>query len=355
MAKTEKNSFDGYEYHVRKRALWTPTGIAVLVAAYGVSSFFMLLPPIQSKDAVVLANVLDWFIHFESREILLGYSFSTSHVSASFSLVALVIVGIVILRASHRDNEAFLEAYPYMDLSFTPEEVKDARHRQRLTIAIGIAIIALAIVFDLALHGAQSPKVGNGVGFCVAAVGAWLITHGFLADRVAQGVLYNYEALNRTSLYRIEQYYRGPERDVVLQAKRRAMRTETANRVIVLVGVLSALALYFMPTLETPLWWVPLATAFGIASINVNVAVRWVLKRIEESDDLTALRNRIVHGDTKDKTITKEEQSKAQLQEHAAFEYDMDAIAKGVAAAEKAPAQAVVASEENSESSSPSL
>ena len=328
--------FSGYEYHVRKRAILTPLGVAVLVAAFGVSSFFMLLPPIQSSDAAILAHLLDWFIHFETREFI-QYNFSESHVGASFSLISMVIIGVVILRASHKDNEAFMSAYPYMDLSFTPQEIREARRRQYVTIGIGIGVIVGAIVIDLCFHASKMPKLGNGIGFCVAAVGAWLIVHAILSDRVTQGVLYNYEALQRTSLYRIEQYYKGPERDVVLEGKRHAMHIQTANEIIILIGALGSLALYFMPTLETPWWWVPIAVAFAITGITLQYGVRWLLNRIREHEDLQALTNRIIHG-------REDDADAAQIGgDHSKFEAMVDQVAEGVAAAEEARPEPIVA------------
>lgn len=338
--------FNGYEYHVRKRALWTPTGVAFLVASFGVSSFCMLLPPIQSKDAAVLAAVLDWFVHFESRELLAGYSFSDSHVSASFSLIGLVIIGIVILQVAKRDNIAFMEAYPYMDLSFTPDEIRSARRRQRIIVGAGAAVIVAAAATDIALAVQGHAKVGNGIGFCTGAVGAWLVVHGFLGDRVAQGVLYNYEALQRTSLYRIEQYYQGPERSVVLAAKHRSMLTQAWDRVLWVAGALGALALYFIPTLETPWWWVPLAVAGILSLVNVNLAVRWVLAAIRESEDLQSLRDKVIHGRADEGAGGAEEAADRAEEEHAAFETMVDEVAEGVADAEEAPAEAVMATDD---------
>ncbi len=318
-----KRRFNGYEYHVRKRAFWTPLGLAVLVASLGVSSFCMLLPPIESEDASRLAWVLDWFIHFESDQ-LIQYKFSNTHVSASFTLIALVVIGIVMLRFSHKDNEAFMEANPYTDLAFTPEEIHEARRAQRRFIILGAAIIVGAIVLWFALYEARLPLLANGFGFCVAAVGVWLIAHGILGDRVAQSVLYNYEALQRTSIYRIEQYYKGPERDIVLEAKYHAMRSKSVNRVIIVAGALASVACYFLPSLESPFWWVPLAVALAACAVVIHFGVRWVLAQVQRSEGLQGIRDRMVHGSTESERL-------------ANFETAENAFAEAVAAAEDAP------------------
>ncbi len=319
----ERAPFNGYEYHVHKRSFWTPLGLAVLTAAFGVSSFCMLLPPIDSSDASRLAWVLDWFIHFESDQ-LIQYKFSNTHVSASFTLIALVVIGIVMLRFSHKDNEAFMEANPYTDFSFTPEEIREARRVQLRFILCGTAIIVGAIALWFALYGARLALMAYGFGFCVAAFGVWLIAHGILGDRVAQSILYNYEALQRTSIYRIEQYYKGPERDVVLEAKYHAMRSKSVNRVIIVAGSLGSVACYFLPTLESPFWWVPLAVALAACAVVIHFGVRWVTSQVRRSGDLQAMRDRMVHG-------------RNESEELADFEAAENAFAEAVAAAEDAP------------------
>ncbi len=329
----EEKPFNGYEYHVRKRAFWTPLGLAVLTSAFGVSSFFMLLPPIQSEDASRLAWVLDWFIHFESDQ-LIQYKFSNAHVSSAFTLIALVVIGIVMLRFSHKDNVAFMEANPFIDLTFTPEEIREARRVQRRFILAGIAVIVAAIALALAIHETGQHKIANGFGFCISAVGVWLVAHGVLGDRVAQSLLYNYESLQHTSLYRIEQYYRGPERDVVLAAKRRAMRAQSVNRVLLTAGALGSMACYFLPTLETPLWWVPLAVALALCGLVINRAVHWVVGQVRASEDLQAFRDRVIHGKAQGgRGGGAPESEEAKL---AAFEATENAFAEAVAAAQDA-------------------
>ncbi len=328
-------NFNGYEYHVRKRAFWTPLGLAVLVASLGVSSFCMLLPPIESEDASRLAWVLDWFIHFESDQ-LIQYKFSNTHVSASFTLIALVVVGIVILRFSHKDNAAFMEANPYTELAFTPNEIHEARRVELRFILFGAGVIALAGALWLALYEARLPLLANGFGLCVAAVGVWLIAHGVLADRVAQSILYNYEALQRTSIYRIEQYYKGPERDVVLEAKYHAMRSQSVNRVIIVAGALGSLACYFLPSLESPFWWVPVAGALVACAAVIHAGVRWVMRQVRRSGDLQAMRDRIIRGSSASEAAS-QVSTGSEDEKLADFEAAENAFAEAVAAAEDAP------------------
>ena len=262
----------GFGPHMAWRSWVVPTGIALIVASIGVASFFMLLPTVASSDAQVIAKGLDKLVKSESDDFL-ELDFGSSHILATLAFVGLIAVGLVILGYAREDRIAFMEAFPHVDLEFTPAERAEAVAHLKRGVVIAVIIWAVAVALFTVFKLLGWGHIATGCGFCVGAVGLWVLLHGGMEAKTADVFAYNFEAIKQTSYYELNAETKGADRDWVLQAKRRSMIAQTANRVILTAGALGSFALYALPTIATPYYWVAITVAGGIAMLNTHAAM----------------------------------------------------------------------------------
>lgn len=262
----------GFVPHMEWRSWVVPTGIALIASSFGVASFLMLLPAMAAGDAQVLATGLDKLVKSESDDYL-DLDFGSSHIVAALAFVGLIAVGIVILSYARNDRLDFMEAFPHVDLAFTAEERKEAVDALKRGIALAVVVwvvaVALFTVFKLLGWG----HVATGCGFCVGAAGLWVLLHAGMRAKVVDVFAYNFEALKQTSYYELNAEVKSADRAWVLEAKRQSMLAQTANRVVLTIGALASFALYALPTMATPYYWVAIALACGIAMLNTHEAM----------------------------------------------------------------------------------
>lgn len=254
------NVMDAYLRNSLRHSYLLPTSVALLFAAFGLSSFLMLLPATQSKDASVLVNLLDQLVKAESDEYL-ALNFSQAHISASLVFVACIAVAAVIFKYDRSDRHAFMLAYPHLDLML-PDALRSGDHREaKCCKIVGSIAAVLAISGFIVLTILNLKHEASGVGFCLAAVSVWCFMHGSLLMRRYDMFVYNFSALKRTSIYSLNTDQLGSDGKAVIEAKRDSLKSQSINRVVLTIAALVSFALYFLPTLYTPLYWVPLAVA----------------------------------------------------------------------------------------------
>ncbi len=262
----------GYVAHMNWRAFVVPSGIACLIASFSAASFLMLLPSMETSDAQVLASGLDKLVREESDSVL-DLNFGDSHILASLAFVAFVAIGLVILSYARNDRIAYMEAFPHINLAFTREEVAQSISVRKRCTAIAIVIYLLAAgAFTLfKLFGLS--HLATGCAFALGALATWVIVHGGMRAKREDLFAYNFEALRHTSFYELNAEAKAKNREWMLMAKRRSMLAQSANRVILTAGALGSLALYSLPSLATPYYWVSIAAACGIAMLNTHAAM----------------------------------------------------------------------------------
>ena len=257
----------------RLRALLLSTGIACLVASFGVASLFMLLPTIQAQDASVLASFLDKIVRIESHEFV-DFSFSDKHILAPFSYLVMLVIGIMFLSRAKSDREEFIDAYRHLDFSYSREEMDASSNVARKYFWLGGLIGAVGIILFFVLHALTGDELAIGLGCLVLAAGIWFIVYGANSRDGIDLLIYNYEALRRRSIYSLEQATDDPDYELILAIKRLQLRVEEVKRVIIVIGALGTAALYFLPTLHTSYYWVPLAAALIICFIFTHYQIR---------------------------------------------------------------------------------
>lgn len=249
----------GYDEREVKRSYIIPTAFAIMALAVSISAFLGLLPATQGADEQVLAQGLDKLVSLATKDVV-DLSFSQSHVLSSLVLVSGFIISIVMLRYAREDNDAFMDAYHHID-DFYSSEQKEAAHKHALIfICISLPFLIVSIVGIIANVSSNS-MVLRGISFFLLSIGLWLLLHGVIWGRRVDVFAYNFKALDRISIYELRSDDSIKDRDLMIHEKKLRVPMRTAKRVVVVVGVIVALCLYFLPSLQTPYYWVAIVVA----------------------------------------------------------------------------------------------
>lgn len=115
----------------------------------------------------------------------------------------------------------------------------------------------------MAVQGSPAYDVTGGIVLLLVAGGVWCLSHGMRVSQAPSYLLYNIRALQRRSLYQIEACETGPLRRLLLVEKSELDRLQAVGTAVLTVAAAWSACLFFLPTLETPLWWVPLVAGFA--------------------------------------------------------------------------------------------
>lgn len=273
----------GYDRHEISRSYTVPTAIAVFLAGLAASTYLTLLPPSQGADEQVLAQGLDKLVKLMSKD-LLDLSFSQSHVLASLVLVSAAIVSLVLARYAGRDNKEFMSAYPYIDDFYTETEKSTIRKQGRAFALASLPFLAVAIA--LAVWSVLDESIVlRGSALLALAVGAWLLVHGIRWAKRVDIFAYNYRALDLISVYELQADKDFPDRDIMIAEKKLRAPIQTAKRTVIVAGVIVALALYSLPSIETPFYWMAVVIALLISSCLSIYSESRAKKLVEQRAD----------------------------------------------------------------------
>ena len=276
----------GYDQHELMRSYIIPTAAAVILIGFAASAFLSLLPVTQGADEQVIAVGLDKLVKLFSKD-LVDMSFSQSHIASSLALVSCIIIGLVITRFAHEDNQEYMEAYPYIEDVYSSEQKAAARKSGRLFALLSLPFFVAWVVL-LALGTTASSAVLHGLGFLALACAVWLLFHGLHVAQRTDIFLYNFRALDYISIYELEADKDAPARKLRLAEKRCRKPIKTAKRVVITAGFLVALGLYALPSIETPFYWVAIVVAFVISAIIGRYSKEKVKKLAESMGDTQA-------------------------------------------------------------------
>ena len=253
----------GYDRHEVMRSYAIPTAIAILLAGVGACRLLTLLPATHGADDQVLAQGLDKLISLMTKDII-DLSFSQSHVLASLAFVSAAIIALVLMRYVRRDNKEYMSAYPYLDDFYSDGQKVAIRRTGRWFALASLPFFAGATV--LAGFGiASDSAVMKGCAWLALAVAAWLLVHGIMWLRRVDIFAYNYRALDHASIYELQVDKDAPDRDIMIAEKKLRAPIQTAKRTIIVAGVIAALGLYSLPSIETPFYWMAVVVAFIIS------------------------------------------------------------------------------------------
>lgn len=291
-ASTSKHGTEnpyGYRGFADRHSLMLASGVALIILGCGLASFASLLPSIDSADSAVIAKAIDEIVRLASKE-LLQTDFAGTHALATVLLIAFIIMGSWIIHHARNDLKEFQEAYPQLNISFTGDESRVYRtHGTRFMVAGGI-IIAAAIPFGMGIHGFTdlyadlagtgqvntAQAITTGCILILVACGCWFLIRGTTLQNIPNMARYNYKALSGRNVYEMDRDSAGALNSSLMRARKIVARKELMNRVFIIAGIIVALALYALPSLETPYFWVALVVAFVACKISSQHAYRKV-------------------------------------------------------------------------------
>lgn len=279
---SEHSSMNPYSYRgfADRQSLMAAFGVAVMVLGCALASFASLLPAMDSADSTVISEALDNVVRLATKD-LLQTNFAGSHAIATVLLISFVIIGSWLLGRAKKDREAFCEAYPQLEISFSEDELRRYGHLSRSFMTSGAIIIAAAIAVGIYIHGfanlyteldspgsiGSAEAVENGAILVFIAIGCWLLIRGKTLHDIPDMMRYNYKALESRNVYEMDRDSTGKLNSRLLHAREVVARKVLANHIITIVGIIAALALYFLPSLETRYFWLALVGALVACKI----------------------------------------------------------------------------------------
>lgn len=253
-----------YDRHETARSFLIPTAGALILLGIAISYFLMLLPASQGADERVLAEGLDKLVSLMSKDIA-EVSFSQAHIGASLALMSFAIVALVLFRYLADDNREFMAAYPFIEDPYSEAQKRAARTSG--AIFAGASALPLIAAIAMACLGASDSPAYHGMEFLLLAVALWLLLHGTMTMRKVDVFAYNYRALEHLSIYELQTEKERPRRKLLMAEKKLRTPAQIAKRAVITAGFLAALALYFLPSIETPFYWLAIVVAIVIRMI----------------------------------------------------------------------------------------
>lgn len=289
--QAEKETVGPFSYRgfSNRHSLMLATGVALIVLGCALSTFATLLPAVDTADATVLAETLDEIARLASKE-LVHTNFSGSHALATVVLLSFVLVGGWLLGRARDDLKSFQEAYPYLEVAFTPQEQSHYRTCGHRLVVAGMMVLAAAIALGAATHAAtnlyadletvarvnQTSAIDTGTVLTLVAVALWLLLRGVTLKHVPNKLRYNFKALSRRNVYEMDREASDDAHDRLLAAREIVARKSLLNKAALIVGAIVSLCFYALPSLETPFFWLGIAAALIASRIISYVAFRRV-------------------------------------------------------------------------------
>lgn len=269
----ERNPY-GYRGFADRHSLMLACGVAIMILGCSLASFASLLPAMDSADSTVISKALDNIVRIATKD-LLQTNFAGSHALATVVLLAFIIIGSWLLGRAKKDREAFHEAYPQLEVSFSEGELHRYKLLSRSFMAAGTVIIVAAIAVGACTHGftnlyadldssgsiGSAKAIENGIILTLVAIGCWLLIRGKTLRDIPNMMRYNYKALEGRNVYEMDRDSTGAMNSRLLHACEIVARKVLVNHVIAIIGIIAALALYSLPSLETPYFWLALIAA----------------------------------------------------------------------------------------------
>ncbi len=299
---TNKHDTDnpyGYRGFANRHSLMRSSGVTLIILGCALSSFASLLPSIDSADSAVISKAIDEIVRLASKD-LLDTNFASTHVLATVLLIAFIIIGCWILSRAKDDLKKFQEAYPYLTISFTDHELQHYKTSGKRFSIAGMVIIILAIGVGISVHGftnlytdfegitqiVTTQAITTGIILTFVAIGCWLLIRGTTLRNIPNITRYNYNALAKRNIYEMNRDSSGKVSDGLMHARKIIAHKNLMNRIFVIGGVIVALALYALPSLETPYFWITLVVAGVACKISSQHAYRKVCALSTSKDDL---------------------------------------------------------------------
>lgn len=267
------NDVFGYDQHMRHYALRVATGIAVIIAGFACGSFFALLPERNTADLETIVRGLDRIIGLMTKDLV--DLPKVQHHPETFIIEILgVLIGYTILKHASEDQHDYMRAFRRIEPFYSKEAKRHGYMTQIAYDVLGIAIIV--IIPTLLAHFASNAPVNlvNGFTRLACAIGVWFIVYGTHMGMRTNLFRYNFRALRLVNIYELGKSESDAEREIRLGEKRLCDWSSSLTNLAWGVGVLGALGFYFLPTMRTNYFWIPL-----VITLIVTVIIKWIIIR----------------------------------------------------------------------------
>lgn len=286
-ASVEKScSFEAYR---SSQALLVPLGTALIIAAFATLHFGALIPFDLGGNGHALGVLLDDAVRIMSKD-LIDTNYAEEHVISMLLFVIVLAVGAVVHKGARDQRDAFRAAHPYMSGSTDAEAlVRGRRSGKRLMLAAAALALGGIVLHTMtrslgpadapaatALFDSQASPLYNitdGTVVLLFAAAVFLFMRGSRIAEAPSRLAYNLGTLATRSIYSVDATEDGCLREVLLAAKGILDAGLLRGRIGLAVCIILSACLFFLPTLETALWWVPLIVGLVFRDAMVKVAV----------------------------------------------------------------------------------
>lgn len=268
----EQCSFEAFQ---RSQAFYAPLGGALVALSFALLHFGALVPFNFGSDGQVLGQILDGLVKLLSKE-LIETDYAQTHVFAMLLFVIVLCCGLYFLHYADKQKRAFREAHPFLPGKASKSELAKAGKAGRRMMAVATIFVAGGIVLyassqyfshSLGFHGVSSIFNGNasplcnildGFAFSLFSVATWLIMRSIRITKAPSYLTYNLEVLTELSPYQVCEDHLSPNHDIRLVAKGILDKALTKGRIFLAVCAVITFAMFVLPSIEMPIWWVPL-------------------------------------------------------------------------------------------------
>lgn len=274
----------GYDAHMRRRALRIASGVAVIILGFAVGSFFALLPERNTADVEEIVKGLNRLIGLMTHEIV-ELPEVQKHPETFIVEIIAILVGYTILKHTAEDHDDYRRAFRRIEQFYTPRARRQGWELCAVCVILATAVI-VAVHAVIAVWGMHWPvSFASGLSRTGLAVGCWLYIYGLVMGVRTNLFLYNFKALRLINIYELGVKESDTRRGTQLAEKKLCDFSVSLTSFATIFGVLGALALYFLPTLRTTYFWIPLAATLGVTFVIKWIVVHYAKTKYEPDFD----------------------------------------------------------------------
>lgn len=273
----EHNAFLAYDHHARSHAWQWATGVAIIILGFAIGDFLMLTPEHTSADTGVVIAGLDKLVGLMTKEIV-HLPEVNAHPESFITEIVFTLIGIVIVRNVSEDAQDFRKAFRTIEDYYTPQQKRSSALAWLFYSLLGIAIIVVAGIFLWSSSDHMPRAAASGILLTAIAIGVWFMVYGERLGIRTDIFLANFQALRLVNVYELGKSESDERLEAQLGQKRLSDISTSLRRLALTFGILAALAMYFLPSMHTRFFWVPL-----VLIALVMFIIRWIILRIARS------------------------------------------------------------------------
>lgn len=280
----ERCTFEAFQ---RSQALYAPLGGALVVLSFALLHFGALVPFNFGSDGQVIGQLLDGLVKLLSKE-LIETDYAQTHVFAMLMFVIVLCCGLYCIHYANDQKDKFRATHPYIseetDKDALAKAGKTARRMMVVAAVFGVGgVIVFAISRTLSpstdLHGvssifdsAASPlcNVLDGCSFLLFAAAIWFLMRAIRIGQAPSRLAYNLEVLTDMTPYEVVEDHASPHYEARLAAKQILDRGIVQGRVFLAACAILSFLMFVLPSIELPIWWLPLV--IGLVGRDAFVA-----------------------------------------------------------------------------------